>query len=152
MATRKIITSEDQFLRKKSKMVVKFDEDLAILLDDMKQTLYANNGMGLAAPQIGVLKRCVVMDVNNCYFELVNPQIVKSSGKKVLAEGCLSFPNRSESVERPQKVTVCAFDRLGNQIEITGVEYLARCICHEIDHLNGILFVDYVNNKRGEKN
>ena len=142
MAVRKVVKMGEDILRKKSKTVVNFDDKLAILLDDMKETMYANNGMGLAAPQVGVLKRVIVMDVNNMFFELINPEIIAFEGKDLENESCLSCGKISKPVQRPMKVTVKAQDRYGYDITITGEKWLARCLCHEIDHLDGILFID----------
>ena len=142
MAVRKIVKMGDELLRKKSKTVTVFDDKLRELLDDMKETMYEFDGMGLAAPQVGVLKRVIVMDVNNMFFELINPEIIKSEGIDVEKESCLSCGKISKMVERPMKVTVKAQDRYGFDIEICGEKWLARCLCHEIDHLNGILFID----------
>ena len=135
---------EDELLRKKSKVVKNFDENLEQLLDDMWDTMYANNGMGLAAPQVGVLKRIVVMDVNNMRLELINPVITHMEGSDIEQEGCLSCRRIRDFVERPMKVTVVAQDRYGYEFTVTGEKYLARCICHEVDHLNGVLFVDKI--------
>lgn len=157
MASRKVIKIGDPLLRKKSKPVVDFDESLWELLDDMKETMYKNDGMGLAAPQVGVLRRVIIMDVNNQFYELINPEIVSSEGEDIDTEGCLSVGNFKDSVKRPYKVTVKAVDRFNYPIEITGEKYFARCACHEIDHLNGILFVDKSEKgkeyllKKGEK-
>ena len=142
MALIDVVKIGEASLRKKSKPVKDFDEDLWQLLDDMKDTMYKNDGMGLAAPQVGVLRRVVVMDVNNAFFELVNPEIIKSKGKDVEEEGCLSVGRFRGRVERPYEVTVKAFDRFGYPFTLTGEKWLARCICHELDHLDGVLFVD----------
>lgn len=144
MALRKIITQENEILRKKSKVVQKFDESLWDLLDDMKETLIKAQGAGLAAPQVAVLKRAFVIMVNNDYIEFVNPTITKVSGVQTGQEGCLSIPKRYETVSRPQKVTVEFFDRYGNKMILTAVDFMARAICHENDHLDGVLYVDYV--------
>ncbi len=144
MATRKILKIGDELLRKTSKPVTKFDEGLWELLDDMRETMYKNDGAGLAAVQVGVLKRAIVMDINNMYLELINPEILEQSGAQIGREGCLSVGGIQEFVKRPKKVTVRAQDRYGYQITITGEDFLARCICHETDHLNGILFVDKI--------
>jgi len=146
MASRKVLKLGDPLLRKKSKPVVDFDEDLWELLDDMKETMYNNDGMGLAAPQVGILRRVIVMDVNNQFYELINPEIVYQEGEDIDSEGCLSVGNFKDNVKRPYKVTMRAFDRYNYPIEITGEKYFARCVCHEIDHLNGILFVDKSEN------
>lgn len=142
MATRKVVLVGDEILRKKSKPVKDFDEDLWQLLDDMKSTMYANDGMGLAAPQVGVLRRAIVIDVNNMFVELINPEIISQEGKDIEKEGCLSVGAFRGRVERPYKITVKAQDRFGYPFILTGEKWLARCICHELDHLNGILFID----------
>lgn len=147
MAKRKVLKYGDERLRKVAKPVTEFDDDLFELLDDMKDTMYANNGMGLAATQVGVLRRVVIMDLGGSFFELINPEIVASSGEQEDEEGCLSVPNFSDVVKRPYKVTVKAKDRYGYDFEITGEKYFARCACHEIDHLNGVLFVDKSENR-----
>jgi len=147
MAVRKVVQMGDDLLRKKCKQVKVFDEKLCELLDDMAETMYAYDGMGLAAPQVGILKQVVVMEVNNMFFELVNPEIIAFEGETYEQEGCLSCGKTKGYVKRPQKVTVKAQDRFGNEITITGENWLARCICHELDHLNGILFVDKIDNK-----
>ena len=147
MAVRKVVKIGDDLLRKKCKVVKDFDEKLEELLDDMKETMYANNGMGLAAPQVGVLKRVVVMEVNNQFYELINPEIISEEGEDIEKEGCLSCGKVNEPVKRPYKVTVKAQDRFGYEFTLTGEKWLARCICHEVDHLNGILFVDKVIKK-----
>jgi len=146
MANRKVVKYGAEILRKKSKPVVDFDDDLWQLLDDMKETMYENDGMGLAAPQIGVLRRIVVMDVNNSYYELINPVIVYQEGEDIDTEGCLSVGKFKDKVKRPYLVTVKAVDRYNYPISITGEKYFARCICHEVDHLDGILFVDKSEN------
>jgi len=144
MALRKIITQENEILRKKSKVVTKFDESLWFLLDDMKETLIKAQGAGLAAPQVAVLKRVFIVMVNNSYIEFVNPTITKISGTQTGQEGCLSIPKRFEQVTRPKKVTVEFFDRFGNKMVLTAVDFMARAICHEYDHLDGVLYVDHV--------
>ncbi len=143
MATRKIVLTGDDILRKRSKEVTAFDQKLATLLDDMKETLYKNDGAGLAAPQVGVLRRVVVIDVGeDSYYELVNPVIVKTDGMQSGPEGCLSVPGEFGIVERPNEVTVEGYDRNGKQYTLSGTGLLARAICHEVDHLNGQLFTD----------
>ena len=151
MAIRNIVYEGDEILRKKSKTVKNFDEKLWELLDDMKVTMYKNHGMGLAAPQVGVLKRVVVVDVNNMFVELINPEILEVEGEDIDEEGCLSVPKVREYVKRPYKLTVKATDRYGYDFTITGEKYFARCISHELDHLDGILFIDKVEkNYKGE--
>lgn len=147
MAIRKIVKMGDDILRKKCKPVTVFDERLGELLDDMKQTMYEFDGMGLAGPQVGVLKRIVVMDVNNMFLELINPEIIKVEGEDFEYESCLSCGKIREIVKRPYKVTVKAQDRFGFEFVITGEKWLARCICHELDHLDGILFFDKAEKK-----
>ena len=142
MAIRNVVKIGEENLRKKSKPVKDFDEGLWELLDDMKETMFHCDGMGLAAPQVGVLRRVVVMEVNNAFYELVNPEIIKTKGKDVEEEGCLSVGKFRGRVERPMTVTVKAQDRFGYEFTLTGEKWLARCICHEVDHLDGVLFVD----------
>ncbi len=142
MAVREVLQVGDDLLRKKSKEVKVFDEKLEDIIDDMWETMYAFNGMGLAGPQVGILKRIVVMDVNNMRLELINPVILRSEGEDIEEEGCLSCGKIRGKVKRPMKVTVKAQDRYGYEFAITGEKYLARCLCHEIDHLNGVLFID----------
>lgn len=133
-------------LEKFQKKVTEFDDELAELLDDMRETMYANDGMGLAAPQVGVPIRAVIMDISGNFFELINPEIVHVEGEQEDEEGCLSVGNFNDVVKRPLKVTVRAQDRLGYKYEITGEKYFARCVCHELDHLDGILFIDRSKN------
>ena len=145
MAIRKIVELGDEKLRKHAKPVEKFDLRLRILLKDMADTMYKANGVGLAAPQVGILRRVVVVDIGteeSQLFELVNPEIVSCEGEQEGPEGCLSIPGRSGIVKRPNKVTVRAQDGHGNPLEITAEGFLARAFCHEIDHLNGILYID----------
>ncbi len=147
MALRNVLTEENKALYKTSRPVVRFDERLHILLDDMKETLDHANGVGLAAPQVGVLRRAVIVletnvaeDEEPFIIELINPEIVSSEGEQCGSEGCLSVPDQYGIVKRPQKVRVRAQDRDGNWFEAEGEDLTARCFCHEIDHLNGILF------------
>ncbi len=148
MAIRKIVEMDkDEILRKHSRKVVKFDHRLGVLLDDMADTMYEADGVGLAAPQVGVLKRAVVIDVGEGLIELVNPSIVWQEGEVVGAEGCLSVPGRRGTVARPQKVRVTAQDRKGNPIEVEGEGLLAVCLCHELDHLDGVLYVDKMDHE-----
>lgn len=145
MAIRKIVEIGDEKLRKHAKPVEKFDLRLRVLLKDMADTMYKANGVGLAAPQVGILRRAVVVDVGEekaQLIELVNPEIVASEGEQEGPEGCLSIPGRSGIVKRPDKVTVRAQDSHGNPFEMTAEGFLARAFCHEIDHLDGILYVD----------
>lgn len=143
MAIRKIIElGQDEILHKKCRPVEKFDARLHALLDDMAETMYAADGAGLAAPQVGLLKRCVVIDVGEGLIEMVNPEIIEVGGEMTVVEGCLSVPGRSGRVVRPERVTVRAQDRNGNFFEKTGEGILAVCMCHETDHLDGIVYVD----------
>lgn len=143
MAIRKIVTEEDEILRKKCREVQEYDEKLWTLLDDMRDTLYGSgNGVGLAAPQVGLLRRVVVIDVGEGLVELVNPALISKSGKQTGNEGCLSCPGEYGVVTRPKKVRVRAFDRDGRKFELTGEDLLARALCHELDHLDGRLFKD----------
>ena len=142
MAIRNIVQIGDETLRKKCFEVVNFDEKLHVLLDDMKDTVKKANGAGLAGPQVGVLRRVFVVDVEEGFFEFVNPVIVSSSGKQSGKEGCLSVKGKWGEVVRPNKVVVRAQDRYGNKFSITAKEFFARAICHEYDHLDGILYID----------
>ena len=144
MAIREIREKGDEILYKKCKAVVKFDEKLHILLDDMYETMQSRDGVGLAAPQVGILKRAVVIDVGDGKIELINPEIVEESGEQTGSEGCLSVPGVFGEVTRPNIVTVKAQDRDGKWFKITGKELLARAFCHEIEHLDGKLFLDRV--------
>lgn len=142
MALRNIRINEDTILRKISKVVKNIDERTQILIDDMLDTMYESNGVGLAAPQVGILKRVVVIDIGDGPIILINPEIVEANGEVKDVEGCLSVPGKQGNVIRPQYVKVKAEDRDGNSIEIQGEDLLARALCHEIDHLNGILYTD----------
>ncbi len=147
MALRNIVTEGDSVLRKTCRSVLNFDERLAQLLDDMKETMYKAEGVGLAAPQVGILRRICVVDVGDGLIELINPVIESVEGEQEGSEGCLSLPGKSGIVRRPMKVTVRAQDRNGNTFTVTGEELKARAFCHEIDHLNGILYIDKVIRK-----
>ena len=152
MALRKIVKEGDDVLRKHCREVTKFDERLATIIDDMAETMYSAEGVGLAAPQVGILRRIVVMDCGDGLLELVNPQIVKTSGEQIKPEGCLSVPDRSGYVKRPAEVTIKAQDRNGNWCMYKGTEMKAVCFCHEIDHLDGILYIDKLEkNYNGQK-
>ena len=143
MAIRKIVEmGKDDILRKRARRVDKFDRRLHQLLDDMADTMLEADGVGLAAPQVGILKRCCVIDVGEGLIELVNPEILWAEGEVVDVEGCLSVPGRRCTVARPEKVRVRAQDRKGKPFEIEGEGLLARCLCHELDHLDGVLYVD----------
>lgn len=141
MAIREIRKDGDPCLNKVCREVDKFDERLHILLDDMKETLAKANGVGLAAPQVGILKRIFIIDdPDKGMIEFINPVILKKEGSYIDAEGCLSLPGKAGNVERPMVTTVKAFDRKGNEFEYTGEELYSKCICHENDHLDGILY------------
>lgn len=143
MAKRALVFSPDELLRKRSREVTSFDARLATLLDDMAETMYAADGVGLAAVQVGVLRRAVVIDCGEKRYELINPEILETSGEQTGAEGCLSFPDQYGEVTRPNYVKVRAQDRRGNWYEAEGEGLLARAFCHEIDHLDGVLFPDH---------
>lgn len=149
MALREILKFGEDALRKKCRPVTVFDNRLATLLDDMRETLQSADGAGLAAPQVGILRRAVVIDVHDKHgmIELVNPEIISEEGVQVADEGCLSAPNEWCRVERPNVVTVRAYDRFGKEFTLTGRDLLARAICHEVDHLDGILFTDRVKSE-----
>ena len=143
MAIRKIIELDaDPVLRRRARRVDRFDRRLKMLLEDMADTMYEADGVGLAAPQVGVSRRCVVIDIGEGLIELVNPELVESEGEVVDAEGCLSIPGRRCTVARPERVRVRGQDRRGKPVEIEGEGLLARALCHEMDHLEGILYID----------
>ena len=144
MAIRNIVTLGDEVLRKVCRTQLTFDSKLHTILDDMKETMYKAEGVGLAAPQIGILRRFCVIDVGDGIIELINPVITETVGKQTGNEGCLSLPGRSANVTRPMKVTVRAQNRIGENFTITGEGHLARALCHEFDHLDGILYIDMV--------
>lgn len=142
MATRNIITEGNPTLSKKCRPVTSFDDRLATLIDDMKETLVRANGIGLAAPQVGVLRRVVVVDLGDEIIELVNPKILEQSGEQDGLEGCLSVPERFGMVKRPNFVKLEAQDRHGDWFEYEGEELIARCFCHELEHLDGHLYTE----------
>jgi peptide deformylase len=146
MAKRTILNvdTDNETLRKKSREVEKIDDRILTLLDDMAQTMYDANGVGLAAPQVGVLKRVVVIDVGDGLLELINPVITYKKGEQINAEGCLSVPGKSGTVARPEKVKVRALNRHGEEINIDADGLLAIALCHEIDHLSGTIYTDHV--------
>ena len=142
MGLRKILTDKDPALHKVCRPVEKFDGRLHRLLDDRKETLAEANGVGLAAPQVGILRRVVLVDTGDEVLELINPSLLETSGEQVGAEGCLSVPGKYGLVKRPNYAKVRAQDRDGNWFEAEGEELIARCFCHELDHLDGILYTE----------
>ena len=144
MAIRTIRTEKEEVLRKISKPVKSFDESLWTILDDMKETMYLAEGVGIAAPQVGLLKRAFIVDIGEGPVEFVNPEILAVEGEQLGEEGCLSVPKRYGTVRRPNYVKMRAQDRNGNVFEIEGKEFMARAMLHEFDHLEGKLFVDLV--------
>lgn len=144
MAIRNILNVGDPILTKKCRTVEKIDDRILTLLDDMADTLYESGGVGLAAPQVGVLRRVVVIDTGDSLLELINPEIISSEGEQTDAEGCLSYPGKYGYVTRPNKVTLRAMDRNGDIKEYTGEGLLARAFCHETDHLEGKMFMELV--------
>ena len=144
MATRNIRLNEDEMLRKKSRSVEKIDARICEILNDMAETMYQAKGAGLAACQIGILRRLVVLDVGEGLIKMVNPEILTQEGSREVVEGCLSFPDVWGKVIRPEKVIVRALNEKGEEIMLEGEDLLAKCLCHEIDHLEGIVFTDKV--------
>lgn len=142
MALRNIVKEGDEVLRKKCRAVDKIDDRILTILDDMAETLYDSGGVGLAAPQVGILRRIVVIDVGEGLIELINPEIIEKDGEVSDSEGCLSIPGKYGEVVRPAYVKVKALNRQGEEVEYEGTELLARAFCHEIDHLDGILYID----------
>jgi len=140
MGLRRIHTDKEPALHKVCKKVTSFDWRLRKLLDDMRETLIDSNGVGLAAPQVGILRRVVLVDVGDEIIELINPELIETSGEQIGAEGCLSVPGKYGLVKRPMVAKVRAQDRDGNWFEAEGEELIARCFCHELDHLDGILY------------
>ena len=158
MALRNILTEENPALRKVCRPYTDFNDRLHELLDDMKETLSQANGVGLAAPQVGILRRvCIVMETNvpegesEYFIELVNPEIIERNGEQEGGEGCLSLPEQYGIVKRPNHVKVRAQDRNGNFFEVEGDGLTARCFCHEIDHLDGVLFTDRASRMLSDK-
>lgn len=142
MALRKIRLLDDPILRKKSREITEINERIKILLDDMVETMKAADGVGLAAPQVGVLRKAIVIDIGNGPIKLINPKILEQKGEIIDIEGCLSIPGKSGKVPRPEWVKVKYLDIEGNEKIIEGTGLLARALCHEIDHLDGILYID----------
>lgn len=145
MALRNIRTVEDEVLRKKCRPVEEVNDKIRELLKDMADTMYATgNGAGLAAPQVGILKRAIVIDMGDGLINLVNPEILEQKGSQEVIEGCLSIPGKWGKVIRPVEVKVRALNEKGEEVIIIGKKDMAKCLCHEIDHLDGILFTDKV--------
>lgn len=142
MGLRKILTAEESALHKVCRPVTNFDWRLHKLLNDMKETLIEAQGVGLAAPQVGILRRVVLVDTGDEILELINPTMLETSGEQVGAEGCLSVPGKYGLVKRPYKAKVRAQDRNGDWYEVEGEELIARCFCHELDHLDGIMYTE----------
>ena len=142
MALRKIVYSDNELLRKKSKVVEKFDDNLAVLLDDMYETMRKNNGVGIGAPQVGILKRAFIIEIEGVKMEFINPEIIEQRGSIIEKEGCLSVKDTNGYVERPEYIRVRAQNRNGVPFEYAVSLWPARVICHENDHLDGILYID----------
>lgn len=145
MAIRKIVTLGDDALRKECRREEKFGLRLALLLKDMAETMYKAEGVGLAAPQVGILRRVVVIDAGDGLVEFINPEILETEGEQCGREGCLSLPGRQAIVTRPRKVKVRAQDRKGEYFELEAEDLFARAICHELDHLDGRLYIDVMD-------
>ena len=145
MGLRKILTDKEPALHKVCKPVTSFDAKLHKLLDDMAETLAEANGVGLAAPQVGILRRVVIVDVGDEIVELINPTMLETDGEQVGAEGCLSVPGKYGLVKRPYYTKVRAQDRNGDWFEAEGEEIIARCFCHELDHLDGIVYTEVMD-------
>lgn len=144
MALRNIRTYGDEILRKKSRSIDVVNDRIKTLIKDMFETMYEADGVGLAAPQVGILKRVVVIDVGEGPIALINPEIIEQGGKYIDVEGCLSVPGEQGEVERPEKIKVKALNEEGKEIILEAEDLFARAICHEVDHLNGVLFVDRI--------
>ena len=145
MGLRKILTDKDPALHKVCKPVAAFDAKLHKLLDDMRDTLIDSNGVGLAAPQVGILRRVVLVDIGDEILELINPEMLETDGEQVGPEGCLSVPGKYGLVKRPYWAKVRAQDRNGDWYEAEGEELIARCFCHELDHLDGIVYTEVMD-------
>ncbi|CAM3417480.1 peptide deformylase [Marinicrinis lubricantis] len=148
MTVKEILPFGDPILRKRAKPVEKVDERTKKILDDLGETLYASEGRaGLAAPQVGILRRLIVMDCGEGLIELINPEILEMSGEQIGPEACLSFPGYYGQIQRADRIKISTWNRQGETVILEGEGYLARCMQHEIDHLNGVLFVDHVKEK-----
>lgn len=150
MAIRNIIQIGDETLRKKSFDVTDFGEKTWQLLDDMKETLIKSGGVGLAGPQVGVLRRLFIILIDDVYYECINPKFVYQKGRQVGDEGCLSIKGKFGTVERPKEIRINAFDRYGKEFTVVAKDFLARAFCHEYDHLDGILYIDKAINVSNE--
>lgn len=146
MAIRNLRYDNDEILRKRSREIEEIDDKIRELAKDMMETMHKYEGVGLAGPQVGILKRIIVIDLyeENTQFVLINPKIISEKGEQLVDEGCLSFPNQYGRIRRPKEVVVTALDLDGNEIKLKAKDLLAQALCHEIDHLNGIVFVDKV--------
>lgn len=146
MAIRNLRFGDDEILKHKSREITEFDDKLKELAKDMMETMHKYEGVGLAGPQVGILKRIIVIDLyeEGMQFTLINPVIVKEKGEQIVDEGCLSFPNQYGKVRRPKEVVVEAFDLDGKKVKLKGKDLLAQALCHEIDHLNGEVFIDKI--------
>lgn len=151
MGMRKILTDKEPSLHKVCRPVTEFDQKLHRLLDDMRETLLDAEGVGLAAPQVGILRRVVLVDTGEEVLELINPELLETDGEQIGAEGCLSVPGKWGLVKRPNYARVRAQDRDGNWFEVEGEELIARCFCHELDHLDGILYTQVMERFLTEK-
>lgn len=150
MAIRTIREHGDEILRKKCKKVDVINDRLITLIEDMKETMYSEDGVGLAAPQVGVLKRVAVIDIGEGPIVLINPEILAQEGSYIDVEGCLSLPEEQGEVERPYKIKVKALNEKGEEIVFEAEELFSRAICHELDHLEGVLFIDKIIDKNIE--
>ena len=152
MGLRNIMVEGDDVLRKRSREVTTVDDRIRMILDDMLETMHESDGVGIAAPQVGILRRMFIVEAEEGdIFEIINPEIIEMEGSFIGEEGCLSVPGEQGEVERPYKVKVKALNEKGEEIIVEGEELLARALCHEIDHLEGVLFVDKVINAEGGK-
>ncbi len=151
MSVLEIVKNEDVRLRQKSMPITHYDEKLGELLDNMRDTMRKNNGCGIAAVQVGAMVRAFIVEAEGMYIECVNPTMLSQSGSSVMMEGCLSFPNKSGYVQRPTSVKISAFTREGTLFKLEAKDFLARAICHEYDHLEGIVYIDKLCDKNGRK-
>lgn len=152
MAIRQLRYEGDPILRKKSREITEINDRIIVLLDDMLETMYENEGVGLAAPQVGVLRKAIVIDIGEGPIKLTNPEIIEEDGEVIDVEGCLSVPDRSGKVKRPERVKVKYVDETGEEKIIEGTGLLAKALCHEIDHLHGILYIDKMIEETDQEN